>query len=198
MASASHQCRDVSLEWASLWAAALPSTSCFQLTKPVSGASSLSSSMLRVSQMYRDEWIARRSPSRHLYVCMHLVAEHLVPSKTPTDIIKTMWSFSVAPVRSHHSCDTARDGSFLIEPLPFFYSKHVSLAHAIVSVNKKKTQCRTIMLVSYATQLQALNELGIEVDTNHYNQSQKKKLVTLLIIIAISLQMTFVIYPILT
>jgi len=55
---------------------------------------------------------------------------------------------------------------------------------------EKSTVEPTITLVSYATQLQALNKLGIEVDTNHYNQSQKKKLVTLLIIIAISLQMT--------
>ena len=30
------------------------------------------------------------------------------------------------------------------------------------------------------TQLQTLNDLGIEVDANHYNQSQKEKLVTVL------------------
>ena len=114
--------------------------------------------------------------------------------------------------------NTACGGSFLTEPLPFLHNKHVSLAHAVVSVNKKKTQCRisnqnndsvllpkhtalatispiqnhdgsgyekfttepTIPLVSYDTQLQTLNDLGIEVDANHYNQSQKEKLVTVL------------------
>jgi len=149
--------------------------------------------------------------SKTLSVCDHLLVEHLLPSKTPTNVIKTTSSFSIArlaeaiiPVASNIACD----GSFLIEPLPFFHNKHVSLAHAVVSVNKKKTQCiilnptnasvllrkhtvlatispiqnhdvfryeksttePSVLLVSYDTQLQALNELDIEVDANHYNQ----------------------------
>ena len=156
-----------------------------------------------------------------LSVCDDLVVEHLLHSKTPTNVIKTTPSLLIAPLSEAIipvTSNTTCDGSFLIEPLPFLHNKHVSLAHAVVSVNKKKTQCRipnpsnasvvlpkhtalatisliqnhdvigyeksttepTIPLVSYDTQLQALNDLGIEVGANHYNQSQKEKRVTVL------------------
>ena len=39
---------------------------------------------------------------------------------------------------------TVRDGSFLLEPLPLLHHKHVSLAHAVVLVNNKQTQCRIL------------------------------------------------------
>ena len=64
--------------------------------------------------------------------------------------------------------------------------KHTALAtispiqnHDVIGYEKSTTE-PTIPLVSYDTQLQALNDLGIEVDANHYNQSQKEKLVTVL------------------
>jgi len=159
--------------------------------------------------------------NKTLSVCDDLVVEHLLRSKTPTNVIKTTPSLLIAPLSEAIipvTSNTTCDGSFLIEPLPFLHNKHVSLAHGVVSVNKKKTQCRipnpsnasvvlpkhtalvtisliqnhdvigyeksttepTIPLVSYDTQLQAQNDLGIEVDANHYNQSQKEKRVTVL------------------
>jgi len=84
--------------------------------------------------------------SKTLSVCDDLVVEHLLPSKTPTNVIKKTSSYSIAPLSEAIipvTSNTACNGSFLIEPLPFLHNRHVSLAHAVVSVNKK-TQCRIL------------------------------------------------------
>ena len=78
--------------------------------------------------------------NKTLSVCDDLVVEHLLPSKTPTNVIKTTSSYSIAPLSEAIipvTSNTACDGSFLTEPLPFLHNKHVSLAHAVVSVNKQ-------------------------------------------------------------
>jgi len=83
--------------------------------------------------------------NKTLSVCDDLVVEHLLRSKTPTNVIKTTPSLLIAPLSEAIipvTSNTTCDGSFLIEPLPFLHNKHVSLAHGVVSVNKKKTQCR--------------------------------------------------------
>ena len=83
--------------------------------------------------------------NKTLSVCDDLVVEHLVSNKTPTNVIKTTskltipaLSEAIIPVIS----STARDGSFLLEPLPLLYHKNVSLARAVVSISDQKTQCR--------------------------------------------------------
>jgi len=42
------------------------------------------------------------------------------------------------------SCDKPYNGQFLLTPLPTSFHKHISLAHGVVNMHNRKTQCRIL------------------------------------------------------
>ena len=80
-------------------------------------------------------------------ICDNLVIEHLVPTRLPTNVIRVARNCTLPPLseaiiptisyRSHQ-------GHFVIDPSPDLSRKHVTLAHAVVSLSGRKTQCRLL------------------------------------------------------
>jgi len=82
-----------------------------------------------------------------LSICDDLVVEPLVPNKLPTNVIRVASNCTIPPQSEAVIAmisDKSYQGQFLLTPLPTVYNKQVSLAHAIVAINNRKTQCRIL------------------------------------------------------
>jgi len=82
-----------------------------------------------------------------LSVCDDLVIEPLLPSKKPNNVLRVANNCTIPPLSEAviaMTCGIYPKGQFLLTSLPTVSQKHISLAHAIVNINKNKTQCRIL------------------------------------------------------
>jgi len=76
-----------------------------------------------------------------------LVIEPLLPSKKPNNVLRVTNNCTIPPLSETviaMTCGIYPKGQFLLTPFPTVSQKHISLAHAIVNINKNKTQCRIL------------------------------------------------------
>ena len=82
-----------------------------------------------------------------LSLCDDLVIEPLLGNQPPSNVIRVTQNCTIPP-RSEAVIATLSDkpynGQFLLTPLPTVYQKNISLAHSVVSINNRKTQCRIL------------------------------------------------------
>ena len=79
-----------------------------------------------------------------LSICDDLVIEPLLPSTKPNNVLRVTNNCTIPPLSEAVIAMTCDKGQFLLTPLPNVFQKHISLAHAIVNINKNKTQCRIL------------------------------------------------------
>ena len=82
-----------------------------------------------------------------LSICDDLVIEPLLPSTKPNNVLRVTNNCTIPPLSEAvitMTCGIYPKGQFLLTPLPTVSQKHISLAHAIVNINKNKTQCRIL------------------------------------------------------
>ena len=115
-----------------------------------------------------------------LSICDGLVFENVISNSTPTNAIYPK-SKCVIPPSSEaiipvHSKDSV-DGLYVVEPLPALPRHHVSLAHAVVSLNNHQTFGRILNpspTPAILTKRTALATITPIPDDNVYNYEQSQ------------------------
>jgi len=75
------------------------------------------------------------------------VKTNLVPKKLSTNVLHVTSNCTIPPLSEAIipvSNKRFPNGQFLLQPLPFLPRHHVTLAHAIVSLDNHKTYCRLL------------------------------------------------------
>jgi len=82
-----------------------------------------------------------------LSICDDLVIEPLLAEKLPTNVMRVAFNCTIPPLSEAviaMTSDKPYNGQFLLTPLPTSFRKHISLAHAVVNIHNRKTQCRIL------------------------------------------------------